>query len=269
MGVREARRESTTTAILDVARQHLVVEGAEHLSLRAVARDLDLSVSALYRYYRDREALLAALVEEGFNDCAEAVEARKAAVARTPLSSVHRRRFRASAVAYRDWARANPSRFLLVFGGPLSAALVGPGEAETAAAWSAATGGEALVASLLPFARPWPDPLPTPARDLAEAVRPHDDHPDTVEPDDALALFQTDTGPISRRRAVEAAAAHAADRRWGSSCRVISDGPLDESALIEGLLAPWTVGGSVVWVGNPIATSVVSVVEQERVTDRA
>lgn len=118
MGVRDERRVETTAAILDVARAHVARDGAAALSLRAVARDLDLAVSALYRYYRDRDALLTALITEAFHDVADHVGTAMGDPVR-PTSRARRRAWTAAAVAYRKWAQEHPSRFLLIFGTPV------------------------------------------------------------------------------------------------------------------------------------------------------
>lgn len=52
-------------AILDVAMAQLERDGANRFSVRAVAAELGLAPNALYRYYADREALLAAVANEG------------------------------------------------------------------------------------------------------------------------------------------------------------------------------------------------------------
>jgi len=118
MGVRQERRLATRAAIIEAARRHVATDGAASLSLRAVARDLDLAVSALYRYFADREALLTELIVEAYDECADAVEA--VIAANTGASRARRRRaFVAAAGAYRHWAQDNPSRFLLIFGTPV------------------------------------------------------------------------------------------------------------------------------------------------------
>ena len=57
-GLRERRREETLAAIRAAAHRELVEHGAAALSLRAVARDVGMAVSALYRYYAGRDELL-------------------------------------------------------------------------------------------------------------------------------------------------------------------------------------------------------------------
>lgn len=52
-------------AILNTAMAQLERDGANRLSVRAVAAALGLAPNALYRYYPDRDALLAAIADEG------------------------------------------------------------------------------------------------------------------------------------------------------------------------------------------------------------
>lgn len=118
MGVRDSRRAETTRRILDVAEQHVARHGASALSLRAVARDLDLAVSALYRYFPSRDDLLTALITEAYADCADAVEAAMGTV-RAGRRDSARLGWAAASDAYRRWARAHPDRFMLIFGTPV------------------------------------------------------------------------------------------------------------------------------------------------------
>lgn len=53
-------------ALLDSAREILNTQGFEPLSLREVAKRAEVSPAAPYRHFKSREALLAALAEEGF-----------------------------------------------------------------------------------------------------------------------------------------------------------------------------------------------------------
>jgi AcrR family transcriptional regulator len=98
-----------------VARRHLAAEGA-NLSLRAVARDMGMVSSALYRYFASRDDLLTALILDAYNALGAAVEAADAAVKdRSEL----RRRWLAASTAVRDWALANPSEYALIYGSPV------------------------------------------------------------------------------------------------------------------------------------------------------
>jgi AcrR family transcriptional regulator len=64
---REPRREGDLrTAVLDAARQLLVREGYRDLSMRDVARAVGCSVSSIYLYFAGKDALVHALMDEGF-----------------------------------------------------------------------------------------------------------------------------------------------------------------------------------------------------------
>lgn len=98
-----------------VARKHLATAGA-NLSLRAVARDMGMVSSALYRYYPSRDDLLTALIIDAYNDLGEAVEAADAAIEdRSEL----RARWMAATRAVRSWALANPAEYALLYGSPV------------------------------------------------------------------------------------------------------------------------------------------------------
>ena len=55
---RERVRAEITREITDIARAQLAAQGAAALSLRAVARDLGMVSSAVYRYFRDRKSVV-------------------------------------------------------------------------------------------------------------------------------------------------------------------------------------------------------------------
>jgi len=110
---RQRHRDATTAEIRDVARRQLAVTGAAGLSLRAVAREMGLTAPALYRYYDDRDALLTALIVDGYTSLCEQLEAARdaghdAAARMTGMS-----------LAYRRWAVEHPHEFALVFGAPV------------------------------------------------------------------------------------------------------------------------------------------------------
>ncbi|MEU4590990.1 TetR/AcrR family transcriptional regulator, partial [Micromonospora aurantiaca (nom. illeg.)] len=70
--------------IKTVARRHLDTDGA-NLSLRAVARDLGMVSSAIYRYFPSRDDLLTALILEAYDALGDAVEAADAAADQADL----------------------------------------------------------------------------------------------------------------------------------------------------------------------------------------
>jgi AcrR family transcriptional regulator len=113
---RARARAELTAAILESARGHLAVDGAAGLSLRAVARDLGMVSSAIYRYFPSRDDLLTRLIIDAYNSLADSVEEREGAVTRrTDL----RARWMAVAHGSRDWALANPQEWALIYGSPV------------------------------------------------------------------------------------------------------------------------------------------------------
>lgn len=80
---RERARTEITREILQTGREHLARDGAAALSLRAVARDLGMASSAVYRYVPNRDALLTMLIIAAYDSLGEAVEKAEAAVPAT------------------------------------------------------------------------------------------------------------------------------------------------------------------------------------------
>jgi AcrR family transcriptional regulator len=114
---RERVREEMTAEILAVASTHLAKEGAAALSLRSVARDLELAPSALYRYFDGRDALLSALIMAAYD--ALAAEAERAAEHATRSDASDAERWRAVPRAMRKWALGRPHEWGLIFGTPV------------------------------------------------------------------------------------------------------------------------------------------------------
>ncbi|QBJ96480.1 TetR family transcriptional regulator [Rhodococcus sp. ABRD24] len=112
---RERAREQTLAEITRIGREHLATGGAAALSLRAVARDLGVVSSAVYRYVASRDELLTLLVIDGYTELGAEVAA---AVAALPAAD-HRGRLHALACAVRAWALREPARYALLFGSPV------------------------------------------------------------------------------------------------------------------------------------------------------
>ena len=113
--IRARVRAEMIDEIKAVASRHLAAEGA-NLSLRAVARDMGMVSSALYRYFASRDDLLTALIIDGYNALGAAVEAADAAV--TDRAEL-RARWLSAARAVRNWALANPAEYALLYGSPV------------------------------------------------------------------------------------------------------------------------------------------------------
>lgn len=119
-GARERARIEVTAAIKDEARKQLAAEGAAKLSLRAVARELGMVSSALYRYFASRDELLTALIVDAYDAVGEAAErAHRTAAADGPAPATPLARWVAVACAVRDWALAHPHEYALIYGSPV------------------------------------------------------------------------------------------------------------------------------------------------------
>ncbi|HEY4376360.1 MAG TPA: TetR/AcrR family transcriptional regulator [Acidimicrobiales bacterium] len=117
-GPRTARalaRVELTRQIKDVARQHVARDGAPALSLRAVARELEMSSSAVYRYFASRDELLTALIIDAYDSIGQAAEKADA----RHDGATPRARWITVGTAIRRWAVRNPHEYALVYGSPV------------------------------------------------------------------------------------------------------------------------------------------------------
>jgi AcrR family transcriptional regulator len=110
---RDRARAELTEEIKSAARRQLATVGAEALSLRAVSRELGMVSSALYRYFPSRDELLTALIIDAYDSLGSAAEA--AAGGDDLLDE-----WLAIYAAVRDWARAHPHEYALIYGSPIS-----------------------------------------------------------------------------------------------------------------------------------------------------
>jgi AcrR family transcriptional regulator len=114
VGIRARARAEMTAEIKRIARAHLAADGPD-LSLRAVARDLGVVSSAVYRYFESRDALLTALIIDGYDSMGAAVEEAEAAVPRRDLMG----RWMATGRAIRAWSLERPHEYALLYGSPV------------------------------------------------------------------------------------------------------------------------------------------------------
>jgi len=112
---RERARAELTREIKQEARRQLAAHGAQGLSLRAVARELGMVSSALYRYFPSRDELLTALIIDAYDALGDVAEA---ADAGRPPGDI-RGRWEATCHAVRDWALAHPHEYALIYGSPV------------------------------------------------------------------------------------------------------------------------------------------------------
>ena len=111
--VRERVRAELTAEITDAARRQLAEVGAAALSLRAVAREVGMVSSAVYRYFPSRDDLLTRLIIDGYDDLGAAAEAADDPAA-APAD-----RWLAVCRSVRTWALAHPHEYALLYGSPV------------------------------------------------------------------------------------------------------------------------------------------------------
>jgi AcrR family transcriptional regulator len=128
MGKRQDTRDKIERQIIELGRRHLITDGAAGLSVRAIARDLGMVSSAVYRYVASRDDLLTLLLVDAYTELADAVDD-----ARASATGPWRLRLIAMARAARAWAVVHPAAWALLYGSPVpgyhapSESTVGPG----------------------------------------------------------------------------------------------------------------------------------------------
>jgi AcrR family transcriptional regulator len=141
MGKRQDARDRIERRIIELGRRHLVTEGAAGLSLRAIARDLGMVSSAVYRYVGSRDELLTLLLVDAYTELADAVDGARA------TAGSWRDRLHAMARAARGWAVDHPARWALLYGSPVpgyrapAERTLGPGTRVVAALFDAVAAG--------------------------------------------------------------------------------------------------------------------------------
>ncbi len=113
---RDRARAELTGEIKAVGLRHLAEHGAAGLSLRAVARDLGMVSSAVYRYFPSRDDLLTALIIDAYLAVGEVAEVAALAKPRAKFET----RWLAVAESVRDWALTHRHEYALIYGTPVT-----------------------------------------------------------------------------------------------------------------------------------------------------
>lgn len=101
-------------ALLEAALAVISEIGPQGLSIREVARRAGVSHAAPYRHFADRDELILAVVEQGFDLMQQTMQAEKAAAPADPLNQ-----FAASGLAYVNFALTHPAYYRVMFSGDL------------------------------------------------------------------------------------------------------------------------------------------------------
>lgn len=106
---RERYRAQVRADIKRHAWAQIAAAGVPALSLNAIAKQVGMSGPALYRYFASRDELITALIRDAYRSLADTVQAARDAGAGVA----------GLAHAIRDWARADPQRYFLIYGTPV------------------------------------------------------------------------------------------------------------------------------------------------------
>jgi AcrR family transcriptional regulator len=98
-------------ALIDEALALVEEKGVAGLTLRETARRVGVTQAAPYRHFADKEALVAAVAEEGFRTMLDRIRRTLASAPANPLA-----RLQAIGASYARFAADQPARFRVMFG---------------------------------------------------------------------------------------------------------------------------------------------------------
>jgi AcrR family transcriptional regulator len=124
---REREREQLRGQIVDAARDLLLEQGLSGLSMRAIAERIEYSPAAIYLYFEDKDELVRAVVQTGFERLSGVIEAELQRVGETAGAA---EQYGAMGRAYARYAVDNPAYFRVMFELPSTAELECPGPVE-------------------------------------------------------------------------------------------------------------------------------------------
>jgi AcrR family transcriptional regulator len=104
---------ATLQAIKATARRLLQTQGVDGVTIRGIAKELEMTPPAIYTYYPSLEDLITALIVDAFTQLAAAMQSRRE-LAETPIIALCE-----ALRGYRVWGNAHPTDFQLIFGTPI------------------------------------------------------------------------------------------------------------------------------------------------------
>ena len=111
---RDRVRAETTAEIKQTARQILVAQGPEAVTLRAIAREMGMTAPALYRYFGSHEDLIRHVVGDIFSEIGAGIAAAIDAAGDGMTGKMI-----AACREFRRWGLSHKAEFGLLFGTPL------------------------------------------------------------------------------------------------------------------------------------------------------
>ena len=106
---RQRNREELRASIIETAERILVADGAEAVTMRAIAERIGYSATTIYHHFEDRDELLATVLERAFG------EFRRGLAAALTSTDDHPEQVRRMGRAYVDFALEHPAHYQLMF----------------------------------------------------------------------------------------------------------------------------------------------------------
>ena len=107
---RQRARIETEAQIAAIGNRMIDDDGVDGLSLLAIARELGVVSSAVYRYVKSSDELLTILIRDAFTQIADAVDE----------ALEGERSVKTLALRMLEWSRAYPNRWALIYGTPIA-----------------------------------------------------------------------------------------------------------------------------------------------------
>lgn len=109
---RDRRRQETVDDIKGAARRQLARGGTAAISLRAIARELEITASAVHYYFPSRQALIDSLILDGYHSLAHALRTAHHPTTNRPPAQ----QWIAVCQGHRSWALRHAEQYLLLYG---------------------------------------------------------------------------------------------------------------------------------------------------------
>jgi AcrR family transcriptional regulator len=152
---RDRLRAATAQEIRQIARRLLVDQGAEAVSLRAIAREMGMTAPALYRYFGSHEELIRNVVADVFTELTSSLRAAIASAAAGGGDLTEQ--VIVACWEFRRWSLEHKREFGLLFGSPLPGVNV---EKDEITAECGQEFGNTFFALILEVWRTHPFPVP-------------------------------------------------------------------------------------------------------------
>jgi AcrR family transcriptional regulator len=115
---RDRLRAATTAEIKQTARQILISQGPDAVSLRAIARQMGMTAPALYRYFDGHEVLIKHVISDIYSELAGDIRA-AIETAGAETGGGMTAKVVAACFEFRRWSLGHAREFALIFGSPL------------------------------------------------------------------------------------------------------------------------------------------------------